>query len=204
MVAGADGFGEGGRALGLEAGEEDGGFYLRGGDGGGEVDGFERLADDGDGGVSADGAIAAGEVDLGAHLREGFADALHGAGGEGGVAGEDEGMGVGGEEAGEHTHGGAGVAAVEVVLGLPEVAGGAKDGDGAVGLHVHGGAELGHAGEGGVGVGAGGEVGEAGGAFGEAGEHRVAVGDGLVAGEGDGALQVAGGADEFCGHRIFS
>ncbi len=72
-------------------------------------------------------AVAAGEVDLGAHLRERFADALHGASREGGVAGEDEGVRMRGDEAGEHAHGGAGVAAVEVVLGLLEVSGGAGD-----------------------------------------------------------------------------
>ena len=182
VVAGTDRFGEGGDALGLEAGEEDGGLDLGGGDGGGEVDGVEGAADDGHGGVSADGAVTAGEVDLGTHFCQGRTYALHGARREGGVAGEDEGVRVGGDEAGEHAHGGAGVAAVEVVLGLAEVAACAGDVDAAIGLLVYDCAELGDAGEGGVRVGSGGEVDEVGCAFGEAGEHGVAVGDGFVAG----------------------
>ena len=52
VVAGEDGFGEAGGAFGLQAGEEDGGLDLGGGDGGGEVDGAERSAVDGDGRVS--------------------------------------------------------------------------------------------------------------------------------------------------------
>src|ERR1700716_2390288 len=94
VVAGADGFGEAGGAVGLEAGEEDGGFDLRAGGGGVEVDGGEWAAVDSDGGVAVD------EIDACAHLRERFADALHGAKGEGVVADEDEGVRVRGVEAG--------------------------------------------------------------------------------------------------------
>ena len=43
VVAGEDGFGEAGGAFGLQAGEEDGGLDLGGGDGGGEVDGAEQV-----------------------------------------------------------------------------------------------------------------------------------------------------------------
>jgi hypothetical protein len=99
VVAGADGFGEAGGAVGLEAGEEDGGFDLCGWDGGVEVYGVEWAAVDGDGGVAFD------EVHLRAHLHEGFADALHGAEGEGVVADEGEGVRVGSDETGEHAHG---------------------------------------------------------------------------------------------------
>ncbi len=73
VVAGADGFGEGGGALGLKAGEEDGGLDLGGGDRRVEVDGVQRAAVDGD------GRVAVGEVDACAHLAERLADALHGA-----------------------------------------------------------------------------------------------------------------------------
>ena len=61
-----------------------------------------------------------------------------------------------------------------------------------------------HAGERGVGVGPGGEVGEARCAFGEAGEHGVAMRDGLIAGDGERALQGAGGADDLGGHAVIS
>ncbi len=114
MVAGADGFGEAGGAFGLQAGEEDCGFDLCAGDGGVEVDGVERAAVDGDGGVAFD------EVDACAHLHERLADALHGAEGEGVVADEGEGVRVRGDEAAEHAHGRAGVAAVEWCCGLDE------------------------------------------------------------------------------------
>lgn len=73
VVASADGFGEASGAVGLQTGEEDCGFYLRAGNGGVKVDGVERAAVNGDGGVAVD------EVDLCTHLHEGFANALHGA-----------------------------------------------------------------------------------------------------------------------------
>jgi len=53
-----------------------------------------------------------------------------------------------------------------------------------------------HAGECGGTVGAGGEVGEARDAFGEGGQHAVAMADGLVAGEAQAPVDVAGGSDE--------
>ena len=52
VVAGEDGFGDAGDAFGLQAGEEDGGLDLGGGDGSGEVDGVEGSAVDGDGCMS--------------------------------------------------------------------------------------------------------------------------------------------------------
>ena len=113
-------------------------------------------------------------------------------------------MGVGGDEAGEHTHRRAGVAAVEGRGGLAEGASDAGDFDGAVWVAEDASAEGFHAGERGVGVGAGGEVGEARGALGKAGEHGVAMRDGLVAGDGEGALQGTGGADDLRGHAVLS
>ena len=180
VVAGADGLGEAGGAVGLEAGEEDGGFNLRAGNWGVEVDGVEDAAVDDDGGVSAAGSVAAGEMDLCAHGGERLADTLHRAEGEGVVADEGELVRMGRDEAGEHAHGGAGVAAIEGVLRLDEVAGGTSDFDGLIGLVIDCGTERGHAREGGVRICAGGEVGEAGSTFGEAGQHSVTVRDGLV------------------------
>src|SRR5271154_3310667 len=171
VVASADGFAEAGGAFGLKAGEEDCGFDLRGGDGSVEVDGVKWASVDGD------GSVAVNEVDLRSHLAEGSADALHRAEGEGVVADKSEDVRMRGDEASEHAHGGAGVAAVERTGWLGEAARSAGDGDGLVGIANDLCAEGLHAGEGGVRVGAGGEVGEAGGAFGDACEHGVAVGD---------------------------
>jgi hypothetical protein len=198
VVAGEDGFGEAGGAFGLQAGEEDGGFDLRGGDGRGEVDGAERAAVDGNGRVAFD------EVEAAAHLGEGFADALHGAQGERVVADEGEGVRMRCDEASEHTHGGAGVAAVEWSGGLAEVASDAGNLDGTVGIADDSCAEGFHAGERGVWIGSGGEVGETRGAFGEAGEHGVTVRDGLVAWDGEGALEAASGTDDLGGHSSSS
>jgi len=115
------------------------------------------------------------------------------------VADEGEGVGVRGDEAGEHAHGGTRVSAVELDGGLTEFACGADDFNvGALVFDRR--SECSHAGEGAVGIGAGGEVGEARGALGQAGEHSVAVGDGLVAGENERALEGAGGTDEMFGH----
>jgi hypothetical protein len=123
VVAGADGLAEAGGAVGLQAGEEDCGFDLCGGDGGVEVDGVSGPP------WMVMGAWPSIEVDLCAHLRERLADALHGAEGEGVVADEGEGVRVRGDEAGEHAHGRAGVAAVERGCGLLEFACGAGDFD---------------------------------------------------------------------------
>jgi len=198
VVAGEDGFGEAGDAFGLQAGEEDCGLDLGGGDGSGEVDGVERSA------VDSDGRMSIYQINVCSHMAERNMDAIHRTEGEGGVADEGEGVGVGGDEAGQHAHRRAGVAAVEGRGGLAEEAGDAGDFDGFVRLAEDGCAEGFHAGERGVGVGPGGEVGEAGGAFGEAGEHGVAMRDGLVAGNGEGALQGAGGTDELGGHSCIS
>ena len=62
--------------------------------------------------MDGDGGVAFDEIDTGAHLGERFADALHGAEGEGVVADEGEGVRMRGDESGEHAHGRAGVAAV--------------------------------------------------------------------------------------------
>ncbi len=128
MVAGGDGFGEAGGALGLQACEKHGGLDLGARNGRVEIDGCERGAVDGDRGV------AFGQFDLRAHLGQGFADAFHGAWGEGFVTDEGEGVGMRGDEAGEHPHGGTGVSAVERGAWLLELAGGADDFDVAVAL----------------------------------------------------------------------
>ena len=166
------------------------------GNGGVEVDSGERRADD------VNGGVAFGQGDLCAHGGEGFADALHGAKGEGVVANEGKlAAMLRGDEAGEHAHSRAGVAAVERGGGLLEGAGDA--GDLNVGVVVDdGGAQGSHAGKGGVGVGAGGEVGQARRALGEAGEHGVTVRDGFVTGEQERALERAGGVDDLCGHEV--
>jgi len=147
VVARADGFGEARCAVGLEAGEEDGGFDLSAGDGGVEIDGLKR------GAVNGDGRVAFDEVDFCAHQAQRFADALHGAVGEGVVADEGEGVRMGGDEAGEHAHGRAGVATVERRGGLLKFAGGAGYLDGLVFFLDDRCAEGLHAGERGVGIG---------------------------------------------------
>ncbi len=83
--------------------------------------------------------------------------------------------------------------------GLPgwlDPASDAGDFDDSVFFAVDFGAEGAHAGEGGSAVGAGGEVGEARGALSKSGEHAVAMADGLVAGQAQAAVNVACGADE--------
>ncbi len=202
VVAGADGFGEAGGAFGLEAGEEDGGLDLCARDRGGEVDGVESRAGDRDGRVSVLTRSSFAPIWLSGLRMRSMGRRVS----EWSPI-EREGARMRGDQAGEHTHGGAGVAAVERRGGLAKGAGGAGDFDDAGGAFAGVrdlGAERFHAGERGVWVGAGGEVGEAGGAFGEAGEHGVAVRDGLVAGNGEGALQRAGGADDLRGHSSFS
>ena len=126
VIAGADGLGEAGGAFGLQAGEEDCGFDLRAWDWGVEVDGVQRAAVDGDGSVAFD------EIDACSHLHERFADALHGAEGEGVVTDEGKGVRVRRDETTQHTHRRAGVATVKWGGGLYEGSRGAGDGDGFV------------------------------------------------------------------------
>ena len=201
VVAGADGFGEAGGAFGLQSGEEDCGLDLGRWDGRGEVDGVERTA------VDSDGRMSIHQIDLRSHFAERFADALHWTEGKGVVADEGEGVRMGGDEAREHAHGRAGVAAIERDGRLAEGSGYSGDFDDcrwactclddrcAKGFH---------AGERRVRVGSGGEVREPRRAFRQPGQHGVAVRDGLVAGDGERTLQRAGGADDLGGHSLSS
>ena len=100
-------FAHGCGAGGLQAGEQNAGFDLRAGDGRGVVDGVERSAVDGE------RRVAVGEGEARAHGFERLANALHGAARERGVADEGEAALLRREQAGDHAHGGAGVAAVE-------------------------------------------------------------------------------------------
>ncbi len=190
MVAGAQGFAHGSCPVGLQAGQQDAGFDLGAGDGRGVVDGVEGLAFDGD------GRVAVGESEARTHFPEWFADALHGAARERRVADEGEAALLRREQAGDHAHRGAGVSAVERMTGGNDAAGDAIDFDAAVIEVPDSCAEGLHAGESRCTVGAGGEVGEARCAFGECAEHRVAMADGLVAGQAQGAEDVARGADD--------
>ena len=74
MVAGADRFAQSGDAVGVEAGEQNRGFYLGTGNRRGVIDGFEFRAVNFDG-----GAVAVFGANVGAHLAQRFGDAAHGA-----------------------------------------------------------------------------------------------------------------------------
>ena len=134
--------------------------------------------------------------DISAHFGEGLADALHGSAGEGVVADQGEGAVLRREQAGDHAHGGSGVAAIERMIDRSDATADAVDLDAAVVEFAYACAEGLHAGEGGCAVGSGGEVGEARGAFSKCAEHGVAVADGLVAGKAQGAEDVTCGSDD--------
>ena len=67
--------------------------------------------------LDVDGGVAFGERELRAHGFKGLANALHGTAGKGCVANQREAALLRREQAGDHAHGGAGVAAVEGVVG---------------------------------------------------------------------------------------
>ena len=142
------------------------------------------------------GAWPSVSVSLRAHGFKRLADALHGAARERGIADEREAALLRRKQAGDHAHGRAGVAAVERLVGGGHAAGDAGDFDRALADLVDLGAQRLHAGQGGGTVGAGGEVGEARGSLGEGAEHGVAVADGLVAGQAQASVDIAGGADK--------
>ena len=168
VVASADRFANGGGAACLESGEEQSGFDLGAGDGRGVVDGGKGCA------VDRDGRVAFGEFYARAHLRERLADAFHGAAAERGVADEGEGARLRCDQARQHAHGRAGVAAVEGMVRGGEVAGGSDNFDCVVSPRNLG-AEGGDTGEGGGTVGAGGEIGKARGPVGESAQQCVTV-----------------------------
>ena len=89
-----------------------------------------------------------GEGETRAHGFKGFANALHGAARERGVADEGEAAGLRREKTGDHAHGRAGVAAVEGMSGGSDAAGDASDFDGAGARAIHLCAQRLHAGEG--------------------------------------------------------
>ena len=192
VVASADRFADGGGAACLESGEEQSGFDLGAGDGRGVVDGGKGCA------VDRDGRVAFGEFDARAHLRERLADAFHGAAAERGVADEGEAARLRCDQARQHAHGRAGVAAVEGMVRGGEVAGGSGDFDCVVRPRNLG-AEGGDTGEGGGTVGAGGEIGKARGPVGESAQQCVTVADTFVAGQAKAALDIAGGLDDALG-----
>ena len=198
VVAGKDGFSEAGGAFGLQAGEEDGGLDLGGGDGRGEVDSAERTAMDGDGRMPSTSSIFApiwlrgfGYAPSGARVREGSPMRVKVWGWE---AMRPDSMRMVEPEL-PQSSGAAGWRKAPATPVIWMVSSGIAEDGCAEGLH---------AGERGVWIGPGGEVGEARCAFGQAGEHGVAVGDGLVAGHGEGALQGAGGANDLGGHACTS
>ena len=100
------------------------------------------------------------------------------------------------EQAGDHAHRRAGVAAIERMSGGRDAAADAGDlnapscqcGTFAPSASMQA--------QGRSAIGAGGEVGEARDAFSKGAEHGVAVTDGLVAGQAQAAVDIAGGADE--------
>ena len=126
VVAGANGLADGGGALGLQAREKDAGFDLCAGDGRGVVDGVER------GALNDDGGVAFGEGEARAHFCERLANALHGAARKRCVADEGEGALLRREQAGDHAHRGAGVAAVERMIRWSDAAADAVDFNAAV------------------------------------------------------------------------
>jgi len=100
VVAGADGFVDGGYAVSIETGEENRGFHLRAGGGRSVVNGAEVAAAN-----FQRGAVAFAATDFGAHLAERLDDAAHGAAAERVVTGDDGSKGLAGQDAREHAHG---------------------------------------------------------------------------------------------------
>ena len=146
--------------------------------------------------VDRDRRVPFSERDVRTHVRKRFADALHGAAGEGLVADEREAALLRREQAGDHAHRGAGVAAVERVIYRSDATANAVDFNASIFKRANSRAQGLHAGEGGCAVGSGGEIGEARGAFSECAEHGVAMADGLVAGKAKAAKNVARGTDD--------
>ena len=197
MVAGGGGLAQDGGAVGAQGGEDDGGLDLGAGDGDVELGAVEMAGGEGQGGVGAVGAA----VDAGAEGAQGAHDAVHGAGAQGGVAGEDGVERPPGQQAGGEAHGGAAVGAVEDVGGFAEAV--EADACDAQFVRVHGDFSAESSDEGGAGAGVGAKAGvaQAGLAVGLGAEEQAAVSDGLVAGDPKLAAQAARRFDDHGARR---
>jgi len=193
VVACADGFAHDGCSSCLQTGKKDAAFHLRAGNRRGVVDGGERCA------FNAERSVAFGEREPCAHAFERLADALHRPARKRCVADECEAALLRREQAGDHAHRRAGVAAVEWMVCRSHAAAYAGDFHRIAARPIHFCAQRFHARQCRGAVGAGGEVGKARCAFRECAQHGVAVADGFVAGQTQAAEDVARGADEaFC------
>jgi hypothetical protein len=186
------GAGHAGRAAGIEAGEQDGGFHLRAGHRQRVVDAVQgRVA------VDHDRRQPAAGIDACAHLAQWTGDALHRPLHQRTVADQRGRHALPGQQAHRQAHGRAGVAHVERMRGgLQAAAAGAVHTDDIVlrALDAH--AQRLQGGHRGEAVGAVEEAGRLGDAFGQSAQHQRTVRDRLVAGHADGAVQMRGWFDQ--------
>jgi hypothetical protein len=116
VIAGEGGLGESGFSCGVKGGEENARFHLGTGDLAGEVDGLEWCAANGE----RRAIFRAFTDEIGTEFSQRVCDSSHGATGEGGVTKQACGEGVACDYAGEKSHGGATVPAIDRLCGREE------------------------------------------------------------------------------------
>jgi hypothetical protein len=123
VIAGEGGLGESGFSCGVKGGEENAGFHLGTGDLAGEVDGLEWCATNREGRA----IFRAFTDEIGTEFSQRVCDSSHGATGEGGVTKQACGEGVTCDHAGEKSHSGATVPAIDRLCGSEEFCAAAFD-----------------------------------------------------------------------------
>lgn len=127
MITRANRFAEAGCSIGLQSGEEDSCLYLCRRDRRIKVDCIQWAADNGHRCMPACGSVTACQVNLCAHLRERFADTLHGTRRKRVVADQGKGMRMRCDQSSEHTHRAARIAAIERMFRFVKGSGNAGD-----------------------------------------------------------------------------
>jgi hypothetical protein len=123
VIAGEGGLGESGFSCGVKGGEENARFHLGTGDLAGEVDGLEWCAANGERRT----ILRAFTDEVGTEFSKWVSDSGHGTTGEGGVTKQACGEGVASDYAGEKSHGGATVPAIDRFSGREEFCAAAFD-----------------------------------------------------------------------------
>ena len=185
VVAGAHGFAHRRGARRLQAGQQHARLHLRAGHRGGVVDRLQRCA------FNHHRRVPIRQRDARAHFRKRFADSFHGPARQRLVADERKFSLLRRQQARNHAHGRAGVAAVERAVRGRYAAADARHFHRAVLQPVDARAQRLHATQRRSAIRARGEVRESRRAFGKRGQHAVAMADGLVAGQAQAAQDVA-------------
>jgi hypothetical protein len=191
VIAGERGLDESGFSCGVKGGEENARFHLGTGDLAGEVDRLEWCAANGERRT----IFRAFTDEVGTKFSKWVSDSSHGTTGEGGVTKQACGEGVTCDHAGEKSHGGAAIAAIDRFCGSEEFCAAAFNQNLIRGDTIDSAAEGLESVKSGEAIFAWKKTAQAGASCGNAPEHDAAVGDAFISGYGELCIELSDGAD---------